>query len=110
MYDWQFSDEILTYEIPFVYFMHQNFLKIISPLTNKIVRNIDFSQDLISKHPKLFSKRLSQKDIKKGVFNIFNKMQMSHYLEVYLTSSKIDCTYFMRLDDDNDDLLMKVRD
>ena len=49
MYDWSFSDEILTFEVPFIYFMHQNFLKIVSPLTNKIVRTIDFGQELLKK-------------------------------------------------------------
>lgn len=43
-YDFQFSDEITYFRVPYIFFLHQNFVKIISPLTNKIVKNIDFAQ------------------------------------------------------------------
>jgi hypothetical protein len=46
-YDFQFCDEITTFQLPFIYFMHSNFLEIISPNTNKIVRTFDFSKELL---------------------------------------------------------------
>ena len=34
-FDFDFSDEISPFGIPYVYFMHQNFIKIVSPITSK---------------------------------------------------------------------------
>lgn len=39
-----------------------------------------------------------------GVFGIFDLMKMSHYMEVYLSSGKMDCSYIMGLEDDNNEL------
>lgn len=47
-YDFNFSDEVTQFNVPYVYFMHQTMLKVISPLTNKIVKTIDFSQSLLA--------------------------------------------------------------
>lgn len=54
----------------------------------------------------MFKKKLSSAELKKGVFDLFDKITISHYLEVYLSSSKIDCTFFIKLGDHNgaDDL------
>ena len=46
-FDFDFSDEVTTFQIPYVYFMHQNFVQIISPITNTIVKTIDFGQLLL---------------------------------------------------------------
>ena len=36
-----------------------------------------------------------------GVFGIFDLMKMSHYMEIYLSSGKMDCSYLMFIEDDN---------
>lgn len=91
--------------------MHQNFIDIISPLTNKIVKHIDFSKELLSADTKLIKKKVPEKELKAGVFSLFDKITMSHYLECYLSSSKMDCMFFLRLTDSNDaDDLYKVID
>lgn len=65
-YDWAFSDELSrAWDIPFIYFMHHNFVDIVSLLTNKIVRTIDFGPQLLRKinvqNSKLL-KKISEKD------------------------------------------------
>lgn len=41
-------------------------------------------------------------DKHKGVFSLFNKIGISHYLEIYLSSKILDCGFFVRLSDSND--------
>jgi len=47
-YDFQLSDEITCWGIPYIIFLHQNFIDFVSPITNKIVRTIDFGAQLIA--------------------------------------------------------------
>ena len=37
-----------------------------------------------------------------GVFSLFNRIRIAHYMEVYLFSDSIDCGYFLRLSDNNE--------
>lgn len=46
-FDFDFSDEISPFNIPYVYFMHQNFVKIVSPITNQIVKSFDFGSKIL---------------------------------------------------------------
>jgi hypothetical protein len=34
-FDFDFSDEITEFHIPYIFFMHQSFIKIVSPITSK---------------------------------------------------------------------------
>lgn len=101
LFDFELSDEITGFNVPYIYFMHQSFLKIVSPLTNRIVRTFDFSLKLLNAENKLISKTVSQKELKTGVFNLFNKLTLSHYMECYLSSPKMDCMCFLKLIDNN---------
>jgi hypothetical protein len=57
----------------------------------------------------LFKKLLTPKEFERGVFSLFDKMAISHYLEVYISSSKIDAAFFLNLKDDNDrDTILNV--
>jgi hypothetical protein len=74
-----------------------------------VVKSYDFGRQLIDSHPRLFKKKLSQKEIQTGVFDLFDKICLSHYLEVYLASVKMDSVFFLKLEDANDaDDLHKV--
>lgn len=64
-YDFQFSDEITYFRVPYIFFLHQNFVKVISPLTNKIVKTIDFASALIGQDEKLLKKKVSAAEMKK---------------------------------------------
>ena len=98
LYDFQLTDEVTVWGVPFVVFLHSNLVELISPLTNKIVKTIDFGPSLLAQHPKLL-KKVAGKNTK--TFNVFDNMCLSHYLEIYLSSSKLDCMFFLKLDDPN---------
>jgi hypothetical protein len=57
---------------------------------------------LISSDEKLFKKKLTPKEFEKSVFTLYDKMCISHYLEIYISSSKIDAAFFLNLKDSNE--------
>lgn len=70
---------------------------------------IDFGRAAINSDLKLFKKHLTETEYKKGVFSLFDKMVISHYLEIYISSSKIDAAFFIDLADGNDkDMLLEI--
>ena len=86
-YDFQMSDEF-KYEQPYLFLMSQKLVKIISPMTNRVVKVIDFS----AKVPKSLIPKV----------NKFDWLEMSHYLECYLGSSSSDFLLLLKLQDLNE--------
>jgi hypothetical protein len=93
--------------------MHQNFVKIVSPITSKyfkgitsnqhniiidqVVKVVDLGPYLLTENLTLMKKKIAPSQLEKGVFNLFDKLNISHYLECYLSSSKLDCNFFIKL-------------
>lgn len=102
LYDFQLSDEIASFPGPIIFFMHSTRLDLISTLTNKVVKTVDFSTQLVGSDSKLFKSKIPAQALGKGVFDWFDKIHLSHYLEVYLASSKMDCMFFLKFEDQND--------
>lgn len=48
-FDFDFSDELDAFGFPYVYFLHYNFLTIVSPITNQRVKSVDFGPSLMQK-------------------------------------------------------------
>jgi hypothetical protein len=58
---------------------------------------------LVANNLKLIKKKIPERDINRGVFNLFDKVTMAHYLEMYLASSKLDCIFFLKFVDENEE-------
>ena len=106
-FDFDFSDELDTFGFPYVYFLHYNFLTIVSPITNQRVKNIDFGPSLMQKieEHKLaqkVKKILGAKQYESTVFSLYTNISIAHYMEVYLSSPFLDCCLFLRLVDDGE--------
>jgi len=112
-FDFDFGDELESFRFPYVYFLHQNFIKIVSPITNLIVKVIDFAPSLkqrLQEH-KLVQKvkqMVTPKLYDHGVFSLYTNISVPHYMECYLSSPQLDCCLFFRLLDNNDQQ-MKLR-
>lgn len=100
-YDFELSDEVTTLQVPYLYFLHCSIVEVISPLTNMVVRSFDFGRQMIDSHPRLFKEKLSEAELKSGLVDVFDRICLSHYLEVYLASVKLDCLFFLKLEDAN---------
>ena len=48
--------------------------------------------------------------MEKKVFQIFDKMCMSHYLEVYVASSKVDSCFFIKLEQTDDTISKRAQE
>jgi hypothetical protein len=65
------------------------------------VKVVDLGPYLLSESLTLMKKKIAPSQLEKGVFNLFDKINLSHYLECYLSSSKLDCLFFIKLQDEN---------
>ena len=66
------------------------------------MKTIDFAPALLAQDQALLKRKLPPKDLQKGVFSLFDKINVAHYLECYLSSSKIDAVFFLKLSDGNE--------
>jgi hypothetical protein len=65
------------------------------------VKVVDLGPYLLSENLSLMKRKIAPSQLEKGVFNLFDKLNISHYLECYLSSSKLDCNFFIKLQDEN---------
>jgi len=68
-----------------------------------VVKTINYRENLLNLSDNiksLVNSKISRKEQDSGVFQLFDKMAMSHFLEVYLSSSKFDCILFIKLKDE----------